>query len=249
MTEPGTKTCKNCGSDVTGKYCIDCGQRTNVPRITIGYLLSRLFIQAFDLDGPFIKTIKKLLFRPGKSIRKYIEGQRTDFFNPGKLLLIFGALSTLVVMRYNAVVSTTQEDITFLSELGIGTKAFFEYAQEYNTLVNVLAIPVFALFTWVFFKSRFNYAENLVLNTYISAMQLGLLVLVLPLIELVDSLQSEIIAFYSIVTIAYFSWTVLTFFDNLKLSGFIKLILIIICSYSGQFIFNFMIYHLIKNLI
>ncbi len=42
--------------------------------------------------------------------------------------------------------------------------------QQYNNILQVLLIPVFAFFSWLFLgRKRFNYAENIVLHTAASA--------------------------------------------------------------------------------
>lgn len=241
--------CLNCGAEVESNYCPQCGQKTSISRFTILYLLKRAFINTLDLDGPFISTLWILLTRPGHAIREYVEGRRVSLFDPGKLLILMGAISTLVVIHYNAVVHTTQEDIQFLQNLGISTKAFFEYGQKYNTLVNLIALPVFSLFTWTFFSSKYNYAENLVLNTYISAIQLGLLVIALPIIEFNINLQNLVIGLYSAITLVYYWWVTLTFFEAKKFVHYLAIVGATICSYVGQFLVNFVIFSAIRSFI
>lgn len=241
------KQCLNCGEQIEAQFCPHCGQKSITARFTILYLLKRAFIHTMDLDGPFLSTMLSLFKRPGHAIREYVNGKRVSFFDPGKLLVLTGAISTIVVIHYNAVVVTTQNDIPFLKDIGIGTKAFFEYGQKYNTLVNLIALPVFSFFTWMFFSKKYNFAENLVLNTYISSIQLGLLVLALPIIEFNPNWQDVVIAVYSFVTLIYYVWVVLTFFQSYKPVHYLAIVGATICSYLGQFIVNFSIFQIIRE--
>ncbi len=64
--------------------------------------------------------------------------------------------------------------------------AFFQYADRYATLINVISIPVFALFSFLLFhRSGYNYAEHLVLNAYITSRQLLLYIGRLPLTNVI----------------------------------------------------------------
>ena len=236
-------TCKNCQNLYTGSYCNNCGQNANIQRFSVPYFLRETFFSSLDIEKGFFHTIKILLIKPGSAIREYIEGKRVSLYMPGKFLIIFGAVATFIVMRYNTISTTTETDLSFLTQwFNLDTKGFFSYAEDYTTVVNIFAIPVFALFTWSFFGKRYNYAENLILNTYITAMQLVLLVIITPAIALFSGYQGLIIAIYSIIILLYNVWAVLTFFNEYKITSFFRIGGALACSIVGQFILNYFIY-------
>jgi hypothetical protein len=243
--------CKNCDHKYEGNYCNLCGQPNDVQHFTILYFLKETFFSSLDIEGGFFHTIKLLAIKPASSIREYLKGRRLRLYVPGKFLLIFGAIATFITIKYQVVTMATDEDLPFFLQLfqnvGFDTMGFFRYAEEFTTLVNIFAIPVFSLFTWVFFQKKYNYAENLVLNTYITAMQLIALVISSPFIVLFPSMQSSTVAIYSIVILSYNIWVVLAFFGNYRWTSFLKMGAALICSFIGQFIINYLIYLVIGD--
>lgn len=240
-------TCKNCDHQYEGNYCNHCGQPNDVRLFTIAYFLKETFFSSLDIEGGFFHTIKQLAIRPASSIREYLKGRRLTLYVPGKFLLIFGAIATFISIKYHVVTSSTEVEIPYVELIGLDTVGFFKYAEEFTTMVNIFAIPVFALFTWVFFKSGYNYAENLVLNTYITAMQLVVLVISSPLIIIFQMSQPLIIGIYLIVILIYNIWVVMAFFKSYRWTSFLKMTAVLVCSFVGQFIFNYLIYLVIGD--
>lgn len=246
-------TCKNCEYQYEGNYCNHCGQPNDVQLFTIWYFLKETFFSSLDIEGGFFHTIKELIIRPASSIRGYLKGKRLSLYVPGKFLLIFGAIATFITIKYQVITSTTGDDlpifIQLLKNINFNTTGFFLYAEQFTTLVNIFAVPVFSLFTWIFFKGTYNYAENLVLNTYITAMQLFLFIFISPIIIVFPAIQSLIIGAYSIVILLYNIWIILVFFNNYNWTSFLKIGAILVCSFTGQFIFNYLIYLIIGDYI
>lgn len=240
-------SCKNCDHQYEGNYCNHCGQPSDVQHFTILYFLKETFFSSLDIEGGFFHTIKLLAIRPAVSIREYLKGRRLSLYAPGKFLFIFGAIATFITIKYQVVTSSTDVKLPCAEMIGLDTSGFFMYAEEFTTLVNIFAIPVFALFTWIFFKSGYNYAENLVLNTYITTMQLVVLVISSPLIIIFQTSQSLIIGTYSIVILIYNIWVVLAFFESYRWTSFLKMMAVLVCSFIGQFIFNYLIYLVIGD--
>jgi len=63
----------------------------------------------YEIEGSLWSTIKNIILRPGIAIREYIEGRRKTMYNAGKFLLVIGAISTLVVLRFNSVTEITDQ--------------------------------------------------------------------------------------------------------------------------------------------
>jgi len=79
-------TCANCGTDFTGNYCPNCGQKAHIHR-TLAAIAHDLVHGVLHLDGKLSRTLPLLAFRPGRLTRRYIEGQRASFVSPMSIFL------------------------------------------------------------------------------------------------------------------------------------------------------------------
>jgi hypothetical protein len=81
------KECQNCGHIVELEYCSKCGQQNTETRQSFHHLITHMFEDITHYDGNFWKTIKYLLFRPGKLTCEYLMGHRMRFVSPVKLYI------------------------------------------------------------------------------------------------------------------------------------------------------------------
>ena len=84
---PVKGTCLNCGSQIDGRFCADCGQPANIHR-TLGHMVAEVLRGIFNLDTRAWKTLPLLLFRPGTLTRSYIHGQRARYISPLAMFLL-----------------------------------------------------------------------------------------------------------------------------------------------------------------
>ena len=78
--------CLNCGAQLTGPYCHECGQHAHVHK-TLTAFFHDLAHGVFHLEGKLWNTIPMLVWRPGQLTRRYIDGQRARFVSPIALFL------------------------------------------------------------------------------------------------------------------------------------------------------------------
>ena len=89
----GNDVCVNCGAPLTGKYCSNCGQKRFVESDRrFGHLIHQLLASATDLDGRVWRTLRALLFQPGRLSREYIDGRRARWIAPISLFLAVSVL-------------------------------------------------------------------------------------------------------------------------------------------------------------
>ena len=93
--DAGGGTCANCGAALSGPFCGQCGQRAHLHR-TIGAVFHEFLHGITHFDGKAWKTLPMLLFRPGRLIRSYIDGQRMRYIAPVPLFLLVIFLMFLV---------------------------------------------------------------------------------------------------------------------------------------------------------
>ncbi len=78
--------CLNCGADLTGPFCHECGQHAHVHR-TLTAFFHDLAHGVFHLEGKIWRTLPLLAWKPGQLTRRYIDGERARFVSPIALFL------------------------------------------------------------------------------------------------------------------------------------------------------------------
>jgi len=235
--------CKNCGTVFQGNFCPNCAQSASVDRFNMKNLLSESFESSLDIETGLFGTLKVLALRPGKAIRDYVDGKRLSLYVPAKFLLLIGAVTTFIAIRYGIFHTTTEVNLfegwDWYSQHFIG---FWIFANDYSTLINIIAIPIYTSATWLFFKPiGDNFAEHLVMNIYITAQQLAFIIVMFPFLEIFPGWKPEIIGAYSGLVILYNIWVYTSFF-NMK--NWIGLVLSVMATAYGQF-FTIILTHLI----
>lgn len=87
------EACANCGEILAGAYCQACGQkRIRDQDRRLGHLLGQAFAVVTDLDGRFLRSLRALLFQPGRLSRDYLEGKRRSWMSPMALFLLANVL-------------------------------------------------------------------------------------------------------------------------------------------------------------
>jgi len=83
----GSANCLNCGTELKGPFCYFCGQPDRNFMRFFPVLLRDLMEDLFDLDSRFMRTMKPLLFKPGRLTRDYMEGRRFRYAPPMRLYI------------------------------------------------------------------------------------------------------------------------------------------------------------------
>ena len=101
MSEPGdSPKCLNCGAELGGQYCGQCGQRATSRFISIWELTRDAFGDLFELDSRLWRTLSPLLLKPGKPTKDYLEGRRARYMPPFRMYLVL-SLIFFVVAFFN----------------------------------------------------------------------------------------------------------------------------------------------------
>lgn len=98
----GNPQCLNCGTPLQGPFCHYCGQPDKNFLRFFPVLLRELMEDLFDFDSRFMRTMKPLLFRPGKLTRDYLDGRRFRYTPPLRLY-IFSSIACFFVAALLAV--------------------------------------------------------------------------------------------------------------------------------------------------
>jgi hypothetical protein len=84
--------CKNCGADVTGRYCGACGQHSDVSIPSLHKLLVEALGDLYNFDSRLWRSLGLLLFKPGRLTREYLEGRRARYVPPFRLYVVLSLL-------------------------------------------------------------------------------------------------------------------------------------------------------------
>jgi len=126
--------CPNCGTELMGNFCYNCGQSAKDLKRPFFGLVRDMLGDVFSFDGRVWKTLPALMFRPGKITRSYIDGQRMRYVPPFRLFLIASVLFFLVLFSITEKQGWTQgEDLNVnmgngvISNVTLGDKPISEY--------------------------------------------------------------------------------------------------------------------------
>ena len=123
----GSVLCLNCGTALEGPFCHYCGQPDkNFMRFFP--VLMREFLEDFlELDSRFTRTMKPLLFLPGRLTRDYLDGRRFRYTPPLRLYIFSSMLFfILAAMLAGGAIEIHSSD---LSDTGIGAALSTESAD------------------------------------------------------------------------------------------------------------------------
>lgn len=96
----GLPLCANCHAPVDGRFCSNCGQEDRTYMLSMGQLAYEFVGDLFNFDSRLFRTLKPLLFQPGRLTAYYIFGRRQQFLPPVRMYifisLAFFFLATLL---------------------------------------------------------------------------------------------------------------------------------------------------------
>jgi len=170
---PEDAICRNCGVQMQGRYCHECGQDvfagTGIPILK---LIGQVLDNAFALEGKTPRTLSNLMFRPGFLASEYMRGKVVRYLNPVKLFW----MSTLIffALLISQINSTNWQAVNFNIKshaLNTETKVMlFNYFTKFAPYVAFLLIPFFALLLALFFwRRRFYYVHHLIFTVHFHA--------------------------------------------------------------------------------
>jgi hypothetical protein len=208
-----------------------------------GEVLKDALFSVVKVNRGFLFTAKELSRRPGKAIQAYVTGHRVDYYSPHKYLFFVGAVTSFLTSRFHSFSGEYTSAGAFDGNIHAFLGAFFQYADAYATLINVISIPVFALFSFLLFRpSGYNYAEHLVLNAYITAQQLLLFIGWLPLTRVLPLPVHWMLGVYVAITLGYNLWAYVQFCGVRTGAGFARAVAAMVMAYLGQFLLNLLFF-------
>ncbi len=170
-----TITCKNCENQFSGHFCNNCGQRANIHRINLKYLLHEFFHAFTHLDKGILYTAKTMLVAPGETIRDYLNGKRVRHSNPFLMLLIIGGLCSLTYYNFELKLVSSFKITDLDAGLHVVDSKFF-------AILYILYSLLFAFCDYIIFHYKgYNFTEYFTMNVFIATEVLLVLLALVPL--------------------------------------------------------------------
>jgi uncharacterized protein DUF3667 len=89
---PPLTRCENCGAQLTGHYCGQCGQAAVDYRRSFRHVVADVLESFLNWDSKFFTTIGLLLFKPWRLTNAFLAGHRVRYVNPLRLYLLASIL-------------------------------------------------------------------------------------------------------------------------------------------------------------
>jgi hypothetical protein len=107
----GSVECMNCGTPLQGPFCHYCGQPDKNFMRFFPVLMRELLEDFLDFDSRFMRTIKPLMFRPGRLTRDYLDGRRFRYVPPLRLYVFSSiAFFFLAAILTNNIININTDD-------------------------------------------------------------------------------------------------------------------------------------------
>ncbi len=89
---PPLTHCENCGTELPGRYCPNCGQPAIDYRRSFRHVISDILDSFLNWDSKFFATFGFLLARPWRLTNEFLAGHRVRYLNPLRLYLLVSVL-------------------------------------------------------------------------------------------------------------------------------------------------------------
>lgn len=104
--------CDDCGAEVTGRFCANCGQTAHTHR-TLLHLGEEILHGVMHFDSRIWRTLPLLVVDPGRLTREWVAGKRTRYVSPLAMYLftLFVMFMILSFMPVNTQIQTAENAV------------------------------------------------------------------------------------------------------------------------------------------
>ena len=224
--------CKNCGAQIQGNYCSNCGQRTTIDKVSFKETFQDVAKTFFSVDAPFFLTLKEIFFNPGKLFREFLDGKRKTYYKP----VSFFVLTTIIYLLVRSLIDynpMTTEGIKVEGELLVEGGKYMV-----KNINNVMFLFVFSLglFLKVFFFKRYSLAEYTAIAFYLISVYaiLGMVAMFYLKFKPPNYKMIPMILF-----LLYLIYALVSFFQKNKFIVGIKTVFVFLFSFSVYTLLGF----------
>ena len=167
--------CLNCKTSLKqqDKYCPVCGQTTLNLHQSFTSIAFQALHEMLDIDGRLAKTLKMLLFSPGRLSKEYTEGRRMCYSPPLRMYLVISLL-------FFVVLSLIQTTTSQLDHIQIAIFLFPIGTLEHVPKLMFVMLPIYALIIQLFHRKSF-YVFNLIFALHVHSLTYLMLMIIFPM--------------------------------------------------------------------
>src|SRR5438034_8787476 len=92
MSNTPVSRCENCGAQLQGHWCAQCGQAAVDYRRSFRHVIADVLESFLNWDSKFFATIALLIFKPWRLTNEFLAGKRVRYVNPLRLYLLASIL-------------------------------------------------------------------------------------------------------------------------------------------------------------
>lgn len=174
--------CINCNNEHESLFCPNCGEKSEVPKITFRSIFNDGLSTIISMDKGFLFNLKNLFLKPSEVVNGYIIGKRKYIYNPISYLVI----TISIYLIGDSLIELKIEGNEIKSKVYSAGYEAGKFIKSYLKYFWILSVIWLSLSTKLIFK-KYNYAEHLAINSFIIGQAtlvgfIGFLLLKLPLI-------------------------------------------------------------------
>ncbi|MET0569965.1 MAG: DUF3667 domain-containing protein [Pedobacter agri] len=88
--------CINCNTELSSNYCPDCGQPSKLKRINAHYIVHEIE-HVLHFERGIFHTIRELVVHPGRTIKRYLNENRSRLVKPIAFIVITSPVFSIAV--------------------------------------------------------------------------------------------------------------------------------------------------------
>lgn len=216
-------TCINCNQEHAFKFCPQCGQPSQVKRLSLRQLFNDIQERFLGIDNLFMRTFVDLWRRPGTVIHTLFSGNRRKYIGAGGylflmlslMILLFDIFSVDTAAFYSGTVESINESQNFSERQKNVQEIVNGFINQNLRLINFALLPFYALLSMLFFKkSKLNIIEHASIFSYAQAQPIWLTIVAGLIFNLTGYNGATWLIWLSYV---YSTWVLVDFFKQEKM--------------------------------
>jgi hypothetical protein len=208
--------CTNCNSELSGKYCANCGQAAELKRIDGRYIIHEIE-HVLHFERGILYTIKELIISPGQNVKNFLTRNRSRLVKPIIFIIITSLIYTLGVkfLHFEDGYIEYKDDGKHNA-----VTAIFEWIQGHYGYANIIMGIFIAFWIKLFFrKHNYNFFEILILLCFV----MGMAMLIYTIFGIAQSIiHVQLMNFAGMAVLVYLTWSIGSFFGKEKASNYVK---------------------------